>query len=434
MTSIHRHLLIPMIFLLPVSLSASPEPLSQADSLVSVWAASRDNQPLYLAGRLQAEADQAELQAHRRSKLPELRLEAGGDYGQRARPGEERDQGLAGRGEILAQVNWSLLESGRDSRERALALAGKGTLSRQAAQDLVFRADVARHYVEAAIKQERLAVLTTAEPGFQALANALERRVSEGVEPAGRRARIEQAEARRAATIQEAEDAAGAGGAKLALLTGRAEVTPMPPKLSAPETKPEIDWIDSPQLAVLDWQVEQQRAEAETLSRTDRWSLDFVGQAGPYFSNAFDGALEQEYFAGLRFSFSPDWAGVNRARANAEYRRARATEAERASLHDDLQRRSAELADLLHLLDDRRIGREEVLAKARASEHAEKVRWREGVGDWSALYSAREDWVAAQLDELEWRLEMALKLIEYAEISNRLEELPAWLGQEGSAP
>ncbi len=434
MTCPKRHILLATLTACCIHAAlAAPEP-SAADSLASVWADSVDRQPLYMAGQLQVEAEQAELQAVRRSALPALEVEAGGDYGQRVRPGEERDRGLAARGEIIARVNWRLIESGRNSRERAIELAQAGALSRQAAHDLTFRAEVARLYVTAAADAERAEILASAETDFQTLNESLRRRTAEGVAPTRLQLRAEEDEARRESHLNEARDAKAAGQIALALLTDRDHVHPHRLQVHSPQPAGVIDWQDNPLLAELDQEARRQQAQAEQLRRTDLWHLDLSTQTGPYFSGALDDGRKQEYFAGLRFTWRPDVAGVNRARATAEQRRAEATEAERASLSDELQRRAANLEEHLQWLDDRHAERTGLLERVQHRERAERLRWREGLGDWSDFYAARQNLLETRLEELQWRRDTAMQLIEYAEVTNRLDDLSAWLGQADSAP
>lgn len=430
----NRHILLATLTACWIAATVAAPQAAADDTLESVWAASMDNQPLYLAGQLRMEAEQAELQALRRTALPELQLEAGGDYGQRVRPGEERDRGVAGRGEIIARVNWSLIESGRSSRERAIELARAGAVSQQAARDLAFRSEVARLYVRSAADAERVSIMHAAEPGFQSLTDSLRRRIAEGVAPSELKLRAAEAESRRQTQLNDAVDAKRAGRTALALLTNRDAVSPLLLQVQPPTPAAAGDWDSNPLLAELEREAERQRAEAEQLQRAELWRLDLISQTGPYFSGALDDGRQQEYFAGLRFTWTPDLAGVNRARSTAGMRRAQATEAERASLGDELRRRSVNLEEQLHWVDDRQAERARLLERVQDRERAESLRWREGLGDWSNVYEARENLLQVRLDELQWRLDTAMDLIEYAEVNNRLDDLPAWLGQPETSP
>ncbi len=422
----------------------APALLAESDdathSLASVWNWSIDNQPLYLAGQLLVEAEEDELTALRRSTLPELQVEAGGDYGQRVSPGEERARGVTSRGEIVARVNWTLVDSGRTSSQRALERARAEAISQQQARDLSFRAEVARMYVSAAAHAERAAILHSADQDFNALTNALRRRSAEGVAPTDELIRAEQAASRRAVEQRETDDADRSSRIKLALLADQADVRPKWLELRAPAVRdphPNADHSAepaSPLLTSLEQAAERQRADAEHLRRADQWRLDLTGQTGPYFSGALDDGRKTEYFAGLRLTWTPDLAGVNRSRSSAQLRRAESLEAERASLAQEFEREARQLQEQLRQLEARRQAQARLLERTADRERTESLRWREGVGDWSSLYSAREDLLNARLEELDWRLETALQLIDYAETTNRLDELPVWLGQQETTP
>ncbi|MCC5807000.1 MAG: TolC family protein [Opitutales bacterium] len=397
-------------------------------SLDQAWSASVSAQPRYVAGILRLEAEEFEARALARERWPDLSLEAGGDYGQRARPGEERDQGISARGEILARVNWNLFESGRAARERAVALRREGVRESNAAFDHAFRAEVARTYVSASLALERREHLLAARREFLEIAEVARRRMREGVEPGAAREHLEQAEAAWAARWREADTAAETARLQLALLADRTEVQPLPIRLSSvPEASPGDS--PPPALAALRLQAGERRAQAEAVASGNRWRLDAIGQAGPYFSRAFDGRTEEEYYAGLRFSWSPDASGVQRARALAETRRARALEAEEAALKRDLARRDEEVRGLFRDLSSQAEEWDEAVKGAEATERAVRLRWREGVTSWRALLDERERLLSARLGELAWRERLALLLVDYAESAAALDELPVWIGQ-----
>ncbi len=412
-----------------VSGHTSPDRSTEAagDSLASVWESSMRAQPRYAANELRIEAEDAERRALRRDRYPSVEIEGGGDFGQRVRPGEERDEGLAGRGEILARVNWSLLESGRSARQRAVEFRRSGLAAADAAFDLAFRGEVARAYIGASVASERRQLLLAAEPAFEKLAAVVRMRVREGVESTVALDQIEESAAARAARLRAEADAAEGKKLMLALLADRETVQPL--RIDPRPPRAAVSVETSPALAALRHEAGERLAEAEALERTDRWRLDAVGQAGPYFSRAFDRTTEHEYFGGLRFVWSPDLAGARSSRALAERRRARALEADEAGLRRDLSMRVREIDATLGDADARTTDWRAAVERAAAAERTARLRWEHGAGSWSDWWEKRERLLEAKLDELDWRRQTAEMLVEYAEASGRIDDLPAWIGQ-----
>jgi hypothetical protein len=423
-----RRLLIFGTFCLATSAILSAESRLPRDSLSEVWASSVSAQPRYLAGTLRLEAEALEALALERERWPDLRIEARGDYGQRARPGEERDQGMAARGEILALVNWNLLESGRVARERAVSLRREGVSDANAVLDLAFRAEVARLYLLASLALERRERLLAARSEFSQLAGVVRQRLREGVEPGSSREHLEKSETAWAVRWREVDMAAETTLLQLALVSDRADVHPYTVQFSnlPKDTSAELT---PPALAVLRRQGEERRAQAEAIAQSNRWRLDAIGQAGPYFSSAFSGRVEEEYYAGLSLSWSPDAAAVQRTRALAEMRRARSFEAEKAALNRDLVREREDVRRLLSEVPAHIVEWEKSIKNAEAAERVAYLRWSEGVGSWRVLLDERERLLETRLSELAWREQLALMLVDYAENSARLDELPAWIGQ-----
>ena len=400
-------------------------------SLDSVWRWTEEHRPGYEIARFEASATEAEMQALRREGWPAFSIEAGGDYGQRVRPGEERDQGIAGRGEVLARLDWSLLQSGRNARERALALRRLGVIEAGAAFDHALRAEVARIYVELALELDRQEILREGLEAFSRIAEVVERRNAEGVEPAGAVFRITERRAAFTIDLGEAGDRIDALTTQLAAITGR-ELRPANVTLDPEAVLTRQSVAPNPRLAELRLQAEERRADAEVLRETDRWRVDLYGAAGPYFSEAFDDRYEQEYFGGLRFIWSPDVAGVRRERSLAQRQRARALESEEADLRARFVERTEFIRRELRDYALRWSGKVEVIEQARNSERAAQLRWREGVGSWRDFADELDEAVEARLDEVAWRKSMADRVIEYAEITAGLDALPGWLGQERS--
>lgn len=402
------------------SLSTSP-----TVSLVFVWEASMRAQPRYEAGGLRIEAEDAEALALRRERLPEVSVEAGGDYGRRVRPGEERDQGVAGRGEILARVNWSLFESDRSARRRAIELRREGLVAADVAFDHAFRSEVARTYVHASIAAERRDLLVAGAEPVKRLADAVARRVTEGVDTAAARHRTADTLAAWKLRLREALDDAEAELLKLSLLADVDNVLPRRIEPIPPDIAATVD--GNPAVAALRLGADERRAEAEALRRRDLWRLDAVGQAGPYFSRAFDVTAQQEYFGGLRFVWSPDMAGVRESRALAERRRARALEAEEAGLRHDLAVRVRETEKILSGAHRQAMDWRAALVRAEATERTARLRWEQGAGPWTEWLDALEHLTDVMMGELEWRARTALLLVDYAEAAGYIDSLPAWI-------
>ena len=401
---------------------------SDGHRLVDVWESSIAVQPRYLVGILYEEAGEAELLAYQLERWPELSVEAGGDFGQRARPGEERDQGMAARGEILARVQWSLLESGRIARQRALELRRESLRESTSAFDLSFRADVARAYILASSALERESLLKEAQKNFSEISKAAHQRLREGIEHGSAKEQIEKSESTWNKHWHEAQANAAAAQLKLGLMADNLQVQPKRIQLNEIPSDP-IKPSPSPALAALRLEAKERRAQAEVISQSNRWRLDAIGQAGPYFSSAFDGNYEEEYFAGLRWSWSPDAAGVQRTRARAELRRANALTAEKAGMQRDWDQRIQELTAIFQSVPTQASDWNNTLVSAEASERISRLRWNEGVGSWQDRLEEGERLLSARLDELAWREQVALQFVEYAEKANLMHQLPTWIGQ-----
>ncbi len=399
------------------------------DTLADLWAASAAAEPRFRAEQLRTEAEGLDVEALRRERRPVWALEAGGDYGQRARPGEERAEGVAARGDILARVEWSLLESGRTMNQRAALLRQIASVEKGEAFNLAFRAEVARIYIAAAIARERHEHLQSAAMPLQHLATTARLRIDSGVESATAREQIDQFVDTWTVQWQAAEQATEQATLKLALLADRETVAPAYVSLQAVPTPREPD-ATPPAITVLQRQADERRATADAWARSDRWRLDVVGQAGPYLSQAFDDGVEAEYYGGLRVVWQPDLAGVNRRRALAEMRRAEALEQEASALHAGLDRRMAEIAVMLRAFPAQQSAWEDALASTINAERVARLRWEEGVGSWQDWLDEHERLLDVRLRELSWREAMALLWVDYAEALARLDELPSWIGQE----
>ncbi len=399
-------------------------------SLHSIWEAGVANHLGYEASRAGAMAEDAEARAVRRERIPSLSVEASGDYGQRVRPGEERDQGVAGRGEILARVDWLLYESSRAARERAVELRRQGIVHAGEAFDYAYRAEMARLYVQASAAEEKVASLQDEEATFSGLLERVAHRVRSGVEPASAGEWLEEAQSLYRERLHDARSRKDALSARLTAIAGR-EVAPSPvrPRFDNIAPMPEVE--DNPALAELRLLAEERRAEADSILRRDRWRIEAFGATGPYFSEAFEDRVKHEYYGGMRLVWSPDTSGVQRERALAERRRARALEAEAAGLRQVHSHRTREIGAGLDEAESRLAGAEALVESSARAARAATLRWQRGVGTWREVAERREALLDARLREIELREELALLLVEYAEILAALEALPVWLGEGG---
>ncbi len=407
------------------------------DSLSSVWKWSIENEPAYGAEELRRKAAEISEQAVYRERWPTFSVEAAGDYGQRVRPGEERDRGLAGRGDILARLEWTLVESSRGVRERAVALRRAGLVESGAARDVTFRAMVGRTYVEAAFELDRHTILGAHRDAFQGVADLAELRVREGVEPAFALEWLEGRIKDLAVVLKESGESRDLRLLQLGILSGRA-VSPHPVFLKEEALANMIkaaSRTDNPAVAALRLEADAIRSEAEAAGVNGLWQVTAFGAAGPYFSEAFDRSMEAEYFGGVRLTWSPDTASVRQSRALAERHRARALREDARSQSRKLERRIAEIERVADGFANRTADLNEAVHRAAVAVNGTRMRWEEGLGGWREWLDAKETLVNARLKELDWRHQCALLVVEYAEITNRMPDLPGWLGQsaEGDA-
>ncbi|TVR47948.1 MAG: hypothetical protein EA425_15120 [Puniceicoccaceae bacterium] len=344
------------------------------------------------------------------------------------RPGEERDQGVAGRAEILARVDWLLYESSRAARERAVELRRQGIVHAGEAFDYAYRAEMARLYVQASAAEEKVASLREEEATFSGLLERVAHRVRSGVEPSSAREWLEETQSLYRERLHDARSRKDGLSARLAAIAGR-EVAPPPvrPRFGGIGPMPEVE--DNPALAELRLLAEERRAEADSILRRDRWRVEAFGATGPYFSEAFEDRVKHEYYGGMRLVWSPDTSGVQRERALAERRRARALEAEATGLRQVHSHRTREIGAGLDEAESRLAAAEALVESSERAARAAALRWQRGVGTWREVAERREALLDARLREIELREELALLLVEYAEILAALEALPVWLGE-----
>lgn len=386
--------------------------------------------PAARAGELRQEALVALEQALAREGLPKVEFSAGGDGGQRARPGEERGVGTGVRGDAVAELTWTLADGAREAQRVELRERRRGAGLEAEVGLLRRQAEVTRVYLDAGMAWADWDALDERRRQWLELREVVARRHAAGVERAIQREQLEAA----LAGVERQQAAAGLRlreqSGVLSVLAGR----PVRPRswvgwTAAGAPVPAVEAAAGESVAV-EWRRQQARGEragAEVARREDAWRLDVVGSAGAYGSQAFDRAIEPEYFLGLRASWRPDLAGDRRRRAQAAELRARALEAEAEELELETRSRRAQAELLLGGRGEVEDARLREWHQAKQLEQATRLRWQRGVGSWS-------DWLQAaeRLDELETLgrrldLQVALGLVDYAEVGGRLGEVADWL-------
>jgi outer membrane protein TolC len=421
---------LPPTSIIPYATPLDGEPLP----LAAVWVLSREAEPGYSAAREAAAAEMAARNAVGRERLPVLALEAAGDQGQRARPGEERAIGVGARGDVRAIAGWTILDSSQGWRETERQRRVEEMRWAGEVFDADFRAAVGRVYLDVATEEARRLVVAAHRVDVAELARVIGLRREAGVEIEYDAFLIEEALARYDRRLAEATHRSEAAQAELAMLAGRCVrptgLRPRPPPLPAHSVATDAN----PRVRLLRERAAAQAAAAGAVRRQDLWRLQILGATGPYFSEAFaDGPVEPEYIVGVSASWNPDLAGIRRTRAAAEAARARAVQHEAASEQRAVERELARLTVSWARFDERRreLDRELELTQRRAN--AAGLRWMAGVDRWREVVDAQERLLEVRLAQLELEREIALALIAYGERAGELDSLPSWLGQE-SAP
>jgi outer membrane protein TolC len=383
------------------------------------------------AGELRGDALELLEDALRRESLPGLTVSAGGDYGQRARPGEERAVGVGARGDAVVLLGWTLADGVWEARrmelgERRRAAALEVELGRERRA-----VELARAYLEAGAAQADWRALGARREQWLGLVEVVGRRHAAGVESdlqkeelAAALAAVEHEQALARQRLREET-------ALMAVLAGRAVRARSWEGWAG-------GWGGLPMVEVgadgaaleaelLRQQARGERAAGEVARREGRWRFEVLGSAGAYGSEAFDGGVEPEYYAGLRASWRPDLGGERRRRAEAAELRARALEREVEVLGVEARGLGERVAALWQEQDGVRGAREREREQVARLEEVARLRWQRGVSGW-------REWLAAarRLDELEFAareidLELARALVDYAAASGRVGELAGWL-------
>ncbi len=410
----------------PLAAGASLEELS----LNEVWERAGALEPGF---RAQQELDagvEAEWQALRRQRYPSLSIAATADHGQRVRPGEERDQGISSRGEVLARGSWVFAESGRASREAVVAQR-REVLQRDAQVfDTEFRAELARIYVEASLTEARFDHAQDLLKRLRSQEAHVRARVAAGVEPQESSYTVELLLREQEAIANEIASERALMRRELSAFVG-APIRPSALVLSTePAGEPDSQG-QSPQVTWLRAEAEERLLQAASLRDQDRWSIELFGVGGPYFSRAFENrSAKSEFYVGLGASWNPDFAGVSRYEALAEQRRARADLARADSESRRMDRLRERLQGHLLQLAEREGRLAEQQGQMMRQLAVEELRWKEGVGSWQALLDAHRASYDLELDRIDLQQQRALVRIQLAETAGALDALPEWLGQE----
>lgn len=395
-------------------------------SLEEVWEESIAAEPAVNASALRQSAARSEVGAIEGERRPQFSIQAQGDMGQRARPGEERDEGFGVRGDILGSTTWTLLDSEYGpNKASAQRLQRQEQLSAQVVE-LEVRAVAARLYVEAAVAAERLHALERWHQELNELRVTVEERVSAGVENHYEQAAIEDALVRSERVMEETRYGYEAALIELAMLVGRC--------VRPDHFGPDLDGFEygsdggqQPEVQHLLARAETRDASAKQIEVEGAWQAGLRGVVGLYGSQAYERAVLPEYYVGIFGLWNPDLSGVRQDRARAERQRASALRAEAKSLQVRGERQSESWAQVDARARQRSMILERERESARSRLQKAQLRWREGVGSWTEVLSSTRRLEEATLAELDFRREVALALVEFGVSTGRLEELAAVL-------
>jgi outer membrane protein TolC len=376
-------------------------------------------------------AESALRSAVRREWLPQISINGLGNWGHRLNPGEERVLGPGPRGEMRMVGAWTLLDRGRGARGLEAELRGEEALLRGEVFEVGHRAELARLYVEAALAEEVRGLREDQRAALAALAEVVRRRLEAGVDVAWEGHLLEEALARSARRVAEAEAAWAGTRAELSIVAGRcASATPILPRTGFPE-----GWSgENPDVRHLRGMAETRDALARVVSSRNEWQVQLLGITGPTRSRAFaDGPVLNEYLVGLSLNWTPDLAGIRRQSAAAERARARSLRAAAESRQLQIERELDRLAATLEHAGAREALLAKELEQTRRARESAVARWEAGVGRWTDLIRAHDQVEQTRTLQIELMRETALAVIRYGEIRGNLDELPRRLGQ-GTIP
>jgi len=422
--------------------AACPDPTAgEPLSLAQLWDRAQGVEPGYDAA-LETEAAQAAARgAVTREWFPSFAIEGIGDHGQRLSPGEERVLGVGPRGELRLVGAWTFLDSSRRWRaSEAQRRQAQARFAGEAFHDQ-HRAEVTRAYLEAGRARSVWILLNEQREELEGLAALVEQRIAAGVEPYWEGSLLEEARARSDGQLAAARQEFQAAQAELAGLVGVCVQPHLPGTESGglaqhfPDRFPggiNDEAVEgNPEFRRLQAEARAQEAFAGATGAQDRLQLQLLGITGPNYSRAFDDSrVEQEYLVGVGGSWRPDLFGARRQQAAAEGGRARALHAQAASHQQRVQRQVAGLAEYWAHAHEREAQLSRELEATRQRDQVARLRWQEGVGQWSQVMETRERLDELRVEAAGLRQEMGLVLLEYAEWTGRLDQLPEWLEGE----
>ena len=399
--------------------------------LEKIWELSLGREPGYRVGLETDAAARAEQEALWRARWPEWSVAVAGDYGQRARPGDERREGVSGRGDVVARAQWTFWDSGRGWLDEAAARVRDEALAAGRVFDVGHRAVIGRAYIASVAAGERAVVLEAQWRAVEDLARRVRRRMAAGVEPAAAEPELVAAEARASAVWREAVRVERVARQRLSAFAGEA----VQPAAIRPEplleaegvrggTEPESEWLHR--------QARSAEARAQAMRRAESWQMYLVGAGGQYVSPAFeDGDWQEEYYVGIGAVWRPDAGGERRWRAQAEQRRAQAQRAAADSREREAERARERLRDEWREYPDRL---DELAAEQEAAEGRRVVmvrRWQQGLESWTVALDAVQEAADLELRRIDLLEQTALELVDYAVATGAIDRLPQWLGQAG---
>ncbi len=400
-------------------------------SLEQVWNEGQKGEAGYRAAEQMVAAAGAERREVDRLWFPEVVLESEGDVGKRVSPGAERDQGVSARAFTGASVTALFFDSARawQREQRSRHLQQQEAAS--AVFDSEYRAQVARAYVEADFAAENLRRISEQRSVVDELARRVERRVDAGVEGDYQLRMLDEAKAQVERRFADAQQAQQVTAAELSALMDRCVMpASLTPDMEAVENFDKA--TDSPRVAYLRQQASASHAGAEFTRRQGQFQLRARGVIGAYFSPAYDQFPEPEYYGGLQGLWTPDFRGTRDLRGQSQKLQAQALEEEARSVQQTERLQSDRFEQYRQKVSERRMRSEEHLQRSESRSEAAVLRWRQGVGTWREVLDAGESLEQARLRHLELQFDMAMALIDYAELIGALDELPTWLGSAAS--
>jgi len=402
--------------------------------LASLWEEGARREPGFEAARERVASGGLDRSAMDRERAPAFQVEGLSTYGQRTSPGEERVLGVGPRSELRLLGNWTLLDGSRSWRGQEARYGEEAAVADAQAFARSWQAAVAQVWVEAAASESTATARAHHLARIGELEDPVRRRTRAGVESAWELHLLEEALARAARLLAEAEEVRASRRLELsermgACVRGPAEV-PVGPATEVGGADPFMSGQEDPEIRRLRALAQAREAQARAMASGDRWQLALVGSTGPTRSRAFDpGPVEQEYLVGISGRIGLDLAGVARTRARAGLAQADALRAEAGSLQAARERERARLELEIAQALLRAPGLDDDLLRAEARLEAARLRWEAGVDGWSSVLQAADRALEARLLRTDWALALVRARIRHAELLGSLDALPTHLSE-----